>query len=366
MTKVLSWQELEEVHNKLSCPVDLTNGPTSSQSKLRLFGHSESEVRVTLYRDHHAWCPYCQKVWMFLEEKRIPYKVKKVTMFCYGEKESWYKKICPSGMLPALQLDGKLFTESDRIIAMLEEAFGPLGSEFKDPNVMELRRLERQLFSAWCRWLCYPSTCPEEEEYSKQNFIKQARRMDEALGTTDGPFFLPDFSVADCVFIPYVERMNASLFYYKGYTLRDSKVFPRISAWFEGLESRETYRGTQSDFHTHCHDLPPQMGGCYEIEDDPLQADCQNRVDSCIDFDLPESGIKERSGGADTIFALGRFLKYKESILKANPLSSKADLDMAFRTTLSWMILTDRENVQLPKIPKGTEVGLRYVRDRIK
>jgi glutathione S-transferase len=21
-------------------------------------------VRVTLYRDTHAWCPYCHKVWM--------------------------------------------------------------------------------------------------------------------------------------------------------------------------------------------------------------------------------------------------------------------------------------------------------------
>ena len=363
--KVLSWEELEEIHKKLGQPVDSVNGPTTSQSRLRLFGHPESDVRVTLYRDHHAWCPYCQKVWMFLEEKRIPYRVKKVTMFCYGEKEAWYKKICPNGMLPALELDGKLFTESDRIIAVLEGAFGPLGSEFKDPQVIELRRLERQLFSAWCRWLCYPSSCPEEEEFSKQNFIKQAKRMDAALGSTKGPFFLDEFSVVDCVFIPYVERMNASLFYYKGFTLRDPQAFPKISAWFEGLESRETYRGTQSDFHTHCHDLPPQMGGCFEVEDDPLQAECLIRVDSCVDFDLPESGIPEKPEGHDTIFALGRFLKHKESIMKANPMSG-TELDLAFRTALSWMVLEDKRNVKLPKIPNGTEVGLRYVRERIK
>ena len=52
--------------------------------------------------------------------------------------------------------------------------------------------------------------------------------MDQVLGTTEGPFFLgQDFSVVDCVFLPYVERMNASLFYYKGFTLRDPKTFPR-------------------------------------------------------------------------------------------------------------------------------------------
>ena len=28
-------------------------------------------------------------------------------MFCYGEKERWYKQVVPSGMLPALELDGR-------------------------------------------------------------------------------------------------------------------------------------------------------------------------------------------------------------------------------------------------------------------
>jgi glutaredoxin len=68
------------------------NGPTNAQATLRLFGQSEADVRVTLYRDNHAWCPYCQKVWLWLEEKRIPYRIKKITMFCYGEKERWYKR----------------------------------------------------------------------------------------------------------------------------------------------------------------------------------------------------------------------------------------------------------------------------------
>ena len=61
--------------------------------------------------------------------------MKKVTMFCYGEKESWYKKICPSGMLPALELDGKLITESDHILAALENQFGPLHATMDEPRV---------------------------------------------------------------------------------------------------------------------------------------------------------------------------------------------------------------------------------------
>ena len=102
-------------------------GPTNAQARLRLFGRSEEEVRVVLYRDHHAWCPYCQKVWLWLEEQQVPYRIEKVTMFCYGEKEAWFKRLVPSGMLPALAIDGQLITESDRILLVLEAAFGPLG-----------------------------------------------------------------------------------------------------------------------------------------------------------------------------------------------------------------------------------------------
>ena len=84
----LTWRELETLSNY---QIDTVNGPTNSHARLRLFGASEADIRVTLYRDHHAWCPYCQKIWLWLEEKQIPYRIQKVTMFCYGNKEHWYK-----------------------------------------------------------------------------------------------------------------------------------------------------------------------------------------------------------------------------------------------------------------------------------
>jgi len=356
VSRILSWSQiLSTVKNKLTEP-DLVNGKTSSQANLRLFGKKETDVRVTLFRDHHAWCPYCQKIWIFLEEKRIPYKVRKVTMFCYGEKEQWYRKICPSGMLPAVELDGDIITESDDILHALEATFGPLHKFMDDDEVYKCRKLERQLFSAWCRWLCYPSRNQQAEDASKQQFINVVQVVENALGVNEGPYFLEDFSVADTVFIPYVERMNASLFYYKGFRLRDPEKFPNLSRWFDAIETREVYLGTQSDFHTHVHDLPPQMGGCYE-NGTKEQLNCQQSVDSCTDFSLPESSVKETEDSR--ILAAYRVALFKDYIVKVNPCNDD-EIDTALRCSLSFLL-----NGELIAPPPGTDVGLRYVKERI-
>jgi glutathione S-transferase len=295
---------------------DRIHGPANPQARLRLFGQEEAAVRVTLYRDHHAWCPYCQKVWLWLEEHRIPYRVRKVTMVCYGEKEPWFLRLVPSGMLPALELDGRLITESDRILEALEATFGPLGRPLADPQVLALRKLERLLFRAWCQWLCVPGLGERGERLAAEAFERLATAMDEALESGPGPFFLDELSSADLVFVPYVERMNASLAYYKGYLLRQRHG--AIDRWFRALEQRSAYLGSQSDFHTHAHDLPPQMGGCYANGSDAQRA-LAARIDHgpwpipSADGADPETSASEPGDAAAV--ALARVLRHRRPLL---------------------------------------------------
>ncbi|MEL6602580.1 MAG: glutathione S-transferase N-terminal domain-containing protein [Cyanobacteria bacterium J06614_10] len=347
----LTWSALESLTDFHTDPI---NGPTNPQSRLRLFGQAESSVRVTLYRDNHAWCPYCQKVWLWLEEKRIPYRVEKVTMFCYGTKEDWYKNIVPSGMLPALKLDDRIITESDDILLALEAAFGPLVYGMRDPAVLPLRQLERLLFRAWCGWLCQPGGWFGQEKNNRTQFISVVEKVETALASTPGPYFLEDFSTADIVFTPYVERMNASLYYYKGYSLREDN--PQLSAWFDAMETRETYRGTQSDFHTHAHDLPPQMGGCY-TNDEPQTQICRNNVDQGPWDTLPDATYPEPKTAK--MEALQRVLKHRENIIRVNPAENTV-MDEALRCALTYL-MTD----QACQPPAGSDVALRYLRDRI-
>lgn len=368
----LSWHELERL---AASPADLVNGPTSAQARLRLFGQPEQSVRVTLFRDHHAWCPYCQKVWLWLEEKRIPYRIRKVTMFCYGEKEPWFRQLVPSGMLPALELDGRLITESDRILEALEAAFGSLGPGMTDPAVLPLRQLERLLFRAWCQWLCSPGLRPQQEASAQAGFQRIAIAFEQALDQRPGPFLLGELGTADLVFVPYVERMAASLAYYKGFLLR--REHPAIDRWFAALEQRSTYLGTQSDFHTHAHDLPPQMGGCY-ASGTATQRDLAARIDqgpwpltlSSADGSgaLGCSGDLETSQGEPgdaAAVALARVLKHRRAILARSPLGP-AGFDRPLRTALTALIQGETQSCGENLVPPaGSAAALRYLRDRI-
>mmetsp|Transcript_34519 Transcript_34519/g.67217 ORF Transcript_34519/g.67217 Transcript_34519/m.67217 type:complete len:481 (-) Transcript_34519:193-1635(-) len=392
-----SWAEFKSIaeKNRGMLSWDRINGPTNSQANLRLFGKlkdeeaPETKVSVVLYRDKHAWCPYCQKVWLWLEEMQVPYRIEKVTMFCYGEKERWYKQKVPSGMLPAMQLDGRVVTESDVILESLEHKFGPLRFGMREPKVVACRKLERMLFRAWCMWLCSPSSVyAGVDKQARALFEEQLRAVEKKIAETNGPFLLEAFSTADVVLAPYIERMNASLFYYKGYRLRDPKRWPGIAGWFDAMEARETYRGTQSDFHTHVHDLPPQMGGCYSNGSQQAQEN-QRRIDSGpweaktgLDH-FPDVGYPEPKSAK--VEALHRVLKHKDSMLKANPMPKEV-ADPALRMALARMMRTsdtctatttsstaggggERKagdtNDDAPIPPKGSDKALRYMRDRV-
>jgi len=359
----MSWEELAIY---AADPIDRINGSNNPYSLLRLFNKSESEAIVTLYRDNHAWCPYCQKVWLWLELKKIPYRIKKVTMRCYGEKERWYLNKVPSGMLPAIEIENQVITESDDILFVLEKIYGPLGQSLNNKKVLEHRRLERELFSSWCNWLCRNSFFPAEEEKKKETFKNVAKKLEKELQKNDSGWLTPISTgsgvkpgSADVVFIPYVERMNASLAYYKGYSLREEH--PHINLWLKQLEQLQEYRGTQGDFHTHAHDLPPQMGGCFTSSNSSQQLFAQkiNRGVGLGDLELADFKVDKKSEKEFEAIALERVIKHKERIIAVNPMQNKL-FDQPLRAALTSIVVKDTCPPE-----KDSASGLRYLRDRI-
>ena len=145
----------------------------------------------------------------------------------------------------------RFITESDDIIAFLENSFGALGSFITSSKLIKIRELEREIFRSWCNWLCLESFNFLDNSLRKKRFIESISKFDEILSRSKSGFIDPSVSntgeiepgVGDIIFIPYMERMNASLIYYKGFNLRSN--YRHVENWLTLFEGTSAYRGTQ-------------------------------------------------------------------------------------------------------------------------
>ena len=143
----------------------------------------------------------------------------------------------------------------------------------------------------------------------------------------------------------------------QGFDVKDAGLRPNVCRWFEALEKRSTYLGTQSDYHTHCHDLPPQMGGCYE-SGTAAQKRCASLVDSGPYTSVPDTSREEpATSRAEAIYRVG---KHRENLVRANPCAAPEVVDEALRCAL-----TRLATGEAVAPPRGSERALRYIRDRV-
>ena len=218
-----SWEALQQLVLDTPTGARLTHegeqrargqGPPHTAAELRLFDAEDvSQVRLTLYRDASAWCPYCQKVWLLLEEKRVPYKVVTMPLNAYGYKPAWWTRRVDGGKLPAAEIDGELHLESLAIMETIDELFSPDGAagawEGASPptrpgaplrmvppagsaaaeRAAAMMRLEAELQRDWFSLVFYPS---EGEALSavRARLLATLRRADAALAATPGPWLL--------------------------------------------------------------------------------------------------------------------------------------------------------------------------------
>lgn len=312
-----SWDELSSRLTMAQSPAEknfrtnLENGtgPPSAAATLRLFD-GDNEPKVVLYRDSAGWCPYCAKVWMALEERRVSYQVKKIDMRCYGAgKPEEFLKLSPNGNLPVVVIDGMAYSESDVIMDLIDE-MGSLKTPALRPQEGtdaaerlkylcddDRNSLERRLYTRWM-YLLTGVRKPEEYRLLYEEHLDEVEE-ELAAAPAGGPYFLgKDLSLVDIKFIPFVERQMASLAYFKGVDYRaERQRRPNLIRWLEAMESRPSYQATKSDWYTHSRALPPQ-----------LSADCSpgkgqevSEMQALID-DLPEGpsdDVDSTSAGDD-------------------------------------------------------------------
>jgi glutathione S-transferase len=234
---------------------------------------------------------------LLIEEKQIPIKISLVPMRSYGDKPREFLQKVPSGLLPAMEVNGQIITESQVIMELLDQWHAPedgYRAMLPEKNDQEgrakfdqLARLERELFGAWCN-LIFRSEGPRlgagnplsrllggggggggdssAMSGSMQGFMDCVKKVDAALLSTKGPWFFDthDYpTMIDMVFVSHVERMLASCAYWKGLDMRDAKWnLKGLNAWLDAFEKREAYLAYKSDYLTHVKVCTSISGSC--------------------------------------------------------------------------------------------------------
>lgn len=372
---VPSWEDLAEcLGQHREAPFRLSHANT------RTFENSGEEPALTFYRDNSSWCPYCERVWLQLEEKRIPYHVEKINMNCYGPKPDWYIRMIPSGLLPAINLGGKVIPESLDIMMVLEDAFPhhkpllpPKTSPDKAAAVNSLLKLERRLVGAWLG-------CLRGGMWSSTDaFDRTLDGVDASLKQFGGPYFLgEEFSLVDAVYAPFLERIAASVPYWLGPRVRGAGRWPALDAWFDALDGRPSYQAMKSDDFTITHTLEPQIGKCSEL---PAGAAYRAKINGKDDsWDLPlkpeltawgsddgtGTGFAKQEAARSLISNHDAIVGFASRAFKDPGTSMTDAVDVGFRY-VSHALLVGVENAgNLPaNLSKEAAVAAAYLRDRV-
>jgi glutathione S-transferase len=233
---------------------------------------------------------------LLVEEKQVPVKIGLVPMRSYGDKPREFMSKVPSGLLPALEVNGKIITESQVIMELLEK-WHPESEGYKRMLPREddeagrnmyrrLAELERDLFRWWCTLVFRPDAPgpaggsgnpftrimgggdQPRTSAAMNGFLDCVRQVDKYLLSTKGPWFFDEHdypTMIDFIYVSHVERMLASCAYWKGLNLRDPKWnLKGLNAWIDAFEKREPYLAFKSDYYTHVMDIPPQYGPGYD------------------------------------------------------------------------------------------------------
>jgi len=232
-----------------------TETPASPWEDLqeKLSESSSSEPVLTFYRDTNGWCPFCERVWVCIRAKNLPYQERLIPLF---NKPEWYKEMVPTTQVPAVLFHPpsdptnepnarKLVWESLDIMKTLDDVF-------PDTPRLVLDTEEYKAASEQCTKLntagfgyVYASRTKadltEDEIHEKKNdFLEALDDLEQLLVSNGGPFILGEsFTGVDAEIVPSLERWRYQLPLTKQLSILDGR--PALTKWFESMEEFTPY-----------------------------------------------------------------------------------------------------------------------------
>jgi len=234
------------------------------------FGESTIEVRC-VPRDlkfYCAWfCPFAQRVWIALEEKKLPYQYIECELYekpadgratkrslSLEEKArrnpNGFMECCPRGLVPGLNNSGSKVYESMVCLEYLDEAFPD------SPQLLPKDPLQRAKVKIWTNFVqekviaTYYRLLMSQETDSRDLAKKQLiSALEEVIGVmaplSEGPFFSGQhFGLFEVTFAPWCQRFFSVLQEYRGFCLSDTTSMQRLVKWYEACCQRTSFAAT--------------------------------------------------------------------------------------------------------------------------
>ncbi|KAK7733104.1 hypothetical protein SLS53_008292 [Cytospora paraplurivora] len=174
--------------------------------------HENSQAGHVLYS---GWfCPFVQRVWITLEEKKIPYRYQEINPY---KKEPSFLRLNPRGLVPALGVptpEGgeQPLIESSIICEYLDEAFPDAPLLPRDPFrkaklKISIDYVTSRIIPAFHRFLQHTPDKPYGIEEARKEFLGTLVTWIKDADP-EGPFFAGStLTLADVIFAPWAVRL---------------------------------------------------------------------------------------------------------------------------------------------------------------
>ena len=217
--------------------------PRGVSRKLTATATTEEPV-LTLYRDTNGWCPFCERVWIGLEKKGIPYDEKLINL---QDKPQWYLDIVPTTLVPAIEWhdenwradtpgSGALVWESKDILEKLDEKFAATPLRSADEEVAEVV----EVLNASVGFVYGARNGTVDDKGAR--FAAALDALDSVLASSGGPFVRgSELSAADLALAPTLERFGEQLKVLKPEFPALDAGRPAIARWSEAMDAEPAY-----------------------------------------------------------------------------------------------------------------------------
>ncbi|KAI9699270.1 MAG: hypothetical protein M1836_002880 [Candelina mexicana] len=212
------------------------------------------------------FCPFVQRVWLVLEEKKIPYQYIEVNPY---NKPASLLSLNPRGLVPTLQYNNKPLYESTVICEFLEDAYPDHGLRLLPKEPYEKARVRiwidfvtSRIIPAFHRFLQYqpPQGVSEDEakrglDKVRQDFLGKIKQFAVEIDVK-GPFFLGvEPSLIDFALAPWAIRLWMFDHFKivglgvpaEGKGGEDEEAWRKWRRWVTVIETRKSVMGTTSE-----------------------------------------------------------------------------------------------------------------------